>query len=37
MMETISGLTVGETYKLTFEWAAAQFEFVNGAGPPFNC
>jgi hypothetical protein len=30
MMQTISGLTVGETYHLTFEWAATQYEFVNG-------
>jgi hypothetical protein len=31
MMQTISGLTVGETYTLTFQWAATQFEFVNGS------
>jgi PEP-CTERM motif len=30
MSQTISGLTVGETYTLSFEWAATQFEFVNG-------
>jgi hypothetical protein len=37
LSQTISGLTMGETYTLTFDWAATQFEFVNGAGPPFNC
>ena len=37
VMQTISGLTVGETYKLTFDWAATQYQFVDGAGPPFSC
>ena len=31
----ISGLTVGETYHLTFDWAATQYDFVNG--PSFGC
>ena len=35
MSQMISGLTVGETYVLTFDWAATQFQFVNGSG--FNC
>jgi PEP-CTERM motif len=30
MSQTISGLTVGETYHLSFDWAATQYEFVNG-------
>jgi PEP-CTERM motif len=30
MSQSISGLTVGETYHLSFEWAATQYEFVNG-------
>jgi hypothetical protein len=30
MSQMISGLTVGNTYHLTFDWAATQFEFVNG-------
>ena len=35
MSQTVSGLTVGETYHLTFDWAATQYEFVNG--PSFGC
>jgi hypothetical protein len=27
MSQTVSGLTVGETYHLTFNWAATQYEF----------
>ena len=30
MSQTISGFTPGQTYHLTFDWAATQFEFVNG-------
>ena len=30
MMQTISGLTIGDTYTLSFEWAATQYQFVNG-------
>ena len=35
MSQTISGLTMGETYHLTFDWAASQYEFVNGSS--FGC
>ncbi len=35
MSQTISGLTTGETYHLTFDWAASQYEFVNGSS--FGC
>ncbi len=35
MSQQISGLTVGETYHLTFDWAATQYEFVNGSS--FGC
>jgi hypothetical protein len=35
MSQTVSGLTVGETYHLTFDWAATQYEFVNGSA--FGC
>lgn len=31
MSQSISGLTVGETYHLTFDWAATQYDFVNGS------
>jgi hypothetical protein len=31
MSQNITGLTVGETYHLTFDWAATQYEFVNGS------
>ena len=31
MSQSISGLTPGETYRLTFDWAATQYEFVNGS------
>ena len=37
MSPMISGLTAGQTYHLTFDWAATQYQFVNGAGAPFNC
>jgi hypothetical protein len=30
LSQMISGLTAGETYHLTFDWAATQSEFVNG-------
>jgi hypothetical protein len=30
MSQMISGLTPGQTYHLTFNWAATQYEFVNG-------
>jgi hypothetical protein len=30
MSQMISGLTAGQTYNLTFYWAATQYEFVNG-------
>jgi hypothetical protein len=30
MSQMISGLTAGQTYHLTFYWAATQYEFVNG-------
>jgi hypothetical protein len=30
MSQMISGLTSGQTYHLTFDWAATQYEFVNG-------
>jgi hypothetical protein len=33
----ISRLTAGQTYHLTFDWPATQYQFVNGAGAPFNC
>jgi PEP-CTERM motif len=35
MSQSISGLTVGETYHLTFDWAATQYQFVNGSS--FGC
>jgi hypothetical protein len=35
MSQTVSGLTVGGTYVLTFDWAATQYEFVNGSS--FGC
>jgi hypothetical protein len=35
MSQTISGLTPGETYHLTFDWAATQYQFVNGSS--FGC
>jgi hypothetical protein len=35
MSQSISGLTPGETYRLTFDWAATQYEFVNGSS--FGC
>jgi PEP-CTERM motif len=35
MSQMISGLTVGETYHLTFDWAATQYDFVNGSS--FGC
>ncbi len=35
MSQTISGLTVGEAYHLTFNWAATQYQFVNGSS--FGC
>jgi PEP-CTERM motif len=35
MSQTVSDLTVGETYHLTFDWAATQYEFVNGGS--FGC
>jgi PEP-CTERM motif len=31
MSQTITGLTVGETYHLSFDWAGAQYEFVDGS------
>ncbi len=31
LSQTITGLTVGETYKLNFDWAGAQYEFINGS------
>ena len=30
MSQMISGLTTGQSYTLTFDWAATQYEFVNG-------
>ena len=30
--QTVSGLTVGQTYRLTFDWAGAQLFYLNGAG-----
>ena len=30
LSQMISGLTVGETYHLSFDWAATQYQFVNG-------
>ena len=35
MSQTISGLTVGGTYTLTFSWGATQYQFINGSS--FNC
>jgi hypothetical protein len=35
MSQTINGLTAGETYHLSFDWAATQYEFVNGSA--FGC
>jgi PEP-CTERM motif len=35
MSQTVSGLTAGETYTLTFDWAATQYQFVNGSS--FGC
>jgi hypothetical protein len=35
MSQTVSGLTTGETYTLTFDWAATQYQFVNGSS--FGC
>jgi hypothetical protein len=35
MSQMISGLTIGETYHLTFDWAATQYQFVNGSA--FGC
>src|SRR5258708_34875698 len=35
MSQSISGLTPGETYRLTFDWAVTQYEFVNGSS--FGC
>jgi hypothetical protein len=35
MSQMISGLTVGQTYALSFDWAATQFQFVDGAS--FDC
>jgi hypothetical protein len=35
MSQTISGLTVGGTYILTFSWGATQYQFINGSS--FNC
>jgi hypothetical protein len=41
LSQTVSGLTVGGTYTLTFDWAATQYEYVNGptgdwSGPTTN-
>jgi len=35
LMQTINGLKVGTTYKLTFEWAAAQQQGFDGASRDF--
>jgi hypothetical protein len=35
MSQTVFGLTAGETYHLSFDWAATQYQFVNGAS--FGC
>jgi PEP-CTERM motif len=35
MSQMVSGLTIGETYHLTFDWAATQYQFVNGSA--FGC
>jgi hypothetical protein len=35
MSQMISGLTVGETYHLSFDWAATQYQFINGS--TFGC
>ncbi len=35
MSQTGLGLTVGETYTLSFDWAATQYQFVNGSS--FGC
>jgi PEP-CTERM motif len=35
MSQTISGLTIGETYHLSFDWAATQYHFLNGSS--FGC